>query len=343
MHTQQNPCGQRCYIHHQQLRSLDCTHCKRPICTRCAHAKGSAGPCPACVQDIIQARKRSLFCRCLVLVMIIGLSLLGMALSAHPSVAKPPRSDTPKPLKFKRGLLPRKLPMRVYSKPRVSHQSTLMGRRRMALHRVLTKPENLDVTEYFGGVIYRSARRFYPSGSSFALEHVQDPFGQPLGEAYHRSTFHPPPPSSGHTFGRTILSQLMSSPPRHSPSRCRLPVSVHSSGAMSIEVLFEDEAVQLLIDTGTPKTCICGSTAEDLDLNLLDETITDTPLNGGLSRQLIRIEDVELGGMVVGPLDVLVCDDCSGAPGLLGTDVMRLFDVSIHPNDAAIYVAQCED
>jgi clan AA aspartic protease (TIGR02281 family) len=89
-------------------------------------------------------------------------------------------------------------------------------------------------------------------------------------------------------------------------------------------------AARLILDTGATSTVISRSLASRLGVAVRrDPPVLVKTAGGTVQAGVARVEDLEVGGRHVGPLDVIVHDAVPGMDGLLGMNFLGFFKVEI--------------
>lgn len=107
---------------------------------------------------------------------------------------------------------------------------------------------------------------------------------------------------------------------------------------LSVPVVFENgdrvvDTYQMMLDTGATYTTLPLSVLKELGITVMptDPTITLHTANGKRTAQLVLIDRVWLGDLLIEGVAVSTCDDCSSSEtvGLLGLNVANAYNTTI--------------
>ena len=63
--------------------------------------------------------------------------------------------------------------------------------------------------------------------------------------------------------------------------------------------------------------------------------------NGRVEQELAEVAELSINGCSTGPVEVLICDGCDDTKGLVGTDLMRVYGMSINAQGEGVSIAEC--
>ena len=97
----------------------------------------------------------------------------------------------------------------------------------------------------------------------------------------------------------------------------------------------------MTVNTNAARTVVGRAMAEELELEPLDKPIPDNvPLELEVT-YVAQIQRVTLGDKETGPIEVLVCETCDEADGILGRDLMERYGLTVDPSAPAVYLREC--
>ncbi|GAB4276588.1 MAG: hypothetical protein Kow0092_32350 [Deferrisomatales bacterium] len=98
--------------------------------------------------------------------------------------------------------------------------------------------------------------------------------------------------------------------------------------------------VRLVLDTGATATVLSRRVARELGLAVReDPPVVVQTANGTVHAGWARVEELEVGGRRVGPLEVVVHDAVAAADGLLGMNFLGAFRVEIRAEGPALILS----
>ena len=125
---------------------------------------------------------------------------------------------------------------------------------------------------------------------------------------------------------------------------CELEVVSKANGILTLVVELDGVTAKMTVDTGASRTVVSQHIADELELEPLDRPpIKALTANGITTVQLARIEDVTIGGVTTGAVEIGICRNCPGTDGLLGGDMLRRYGITIDPANDTVWATECGD
>ena len=107
-------------------------------------------------------------------------------------------------------------------------------------------------------------------------------------------------------------------------------------------MFFDGEPVELVVDPAKAQSMIPRQLAVSIGLVIENAELVEPSSEHADILDTTEVEDIVLGGRVIGPYEVWVCDDCHGNLGFLGTQLMDLLHMSIDTERRVAFMAQCD-
>lgn len=111
--------------------------------------------------------------------------------------------------------------------------------------------------------------------------------------------------------------------------RAALEMDIDDTGRVTVPVTFNDVAMRMLVDTGTPETQISADAVEQLKLKTRKASDGRYMMGfgGRTSDQVVDVARFGLGPLKGENFTLFVVPDYTGAAGLFGADFLATFDV----------------
>lgn len=152
----------------------------------------------------------------------------------------------------------------------------------------------------------------------------------------------------------TFTDNLQSVPPQYrhqvralddslppTPEGSPIPLEQNALGYVVSARVNRRLPVRLVLDTGATSTVISRDAADTLGLEVRnDRPVIIQTANGTVEAAVARVEEIEVGGQRVGPLDVIIHDAVPGADGLLGMNFLGAFRVEIHGDGPTLMLSR---